>query len=122
MPEYFTDKDKEWARLRWERQERVREEHGTFFNEVARILYEHDFLGLATAGFPKDEYALEAATIIPRLHEANTRDEVAKIIEEEFTRWFNLKSPGSDEWFAEVAQDIWAAWQRYTASNPVDTE
>ncbi len=122
MPEYFTDNDKEWARLQRERQGRVREEYGTLFTDIARILYEHDFLGLATAGCPEDEYVLEAGTIIPRLHEANTRDELTRIIEEEFTRWFNLKSPGRDEWFAEVAQDIWAAWQRYTASNPVDTE
>ena len=44
MPEYFTDEDKEWARLGRERQERVRKEYGTFFAEIARILYEHDFL------------------------------------------------------------------------------
>jgi len=72
MPEYFTDEDKEWARLGRERQERVRKEYGTFFAEIARILYEHDFLGLATAGCPEDEYELEAGTIIPRLHETNS--------------------------------------------------
>jgi hypothetical protein len=49
------------------------------------------------------------------LHEAASPDELAKIIEEEFTRWFNLKSSGPDEWFAAVAQDVWAAWQRYTS-------
>lgn len=117
IPEYFTDEDKEWARLGRERQERVRKEYGTFFTEIARILYEHDFLGLATAGCPEDEYELEAGTIIPRLHETNTRDELARIIKEKFTRWYSLKSLGPDEWFAEVAQDIWATWQHIPRSN-----
>jgi len=113
MPEYFTDEDKERVRLKWEWNEHVRERYGAFFTEIARILYEHDFLGLATEGCPEDEYVLEAGTIIPRMHEANTRDELATIIEEEFTWWYNLKSSSRDEWFAGAAQDVWAAWLRY---------
>ncbi len=118
MPEYFTDEDKERARLQWEWNERVRERYGAFFTEIARILYEHDFLGLATGGCPEDEYVLEAGMIIPRLHEVNTRDELATIIKEEFTWWFDLKSSSWDEWFVEVARVVWAAWQRYIADNP----
>ncbi len=57
MPEYFTDEVTERVRLHWERNGRVREEYGALFTEIARILYEHDFLGITTEDdCPEDEY------------------------------------------------------------------
>ncbi len=72
-------------------------------------------MGLAMIGSPIDEYEPETRTIVTRLHEAASPDELAAIIEEEFVRWFNLQSSGSQEWFAEVARDVWSAWERYRA-------
>ncbi|HEY8293654.1 MAG TPA: hypothetical protein VIG44_14285 [Thermomicrobiales bacterium] len=114
MPEYFMNKDKTWARLQWEQRRLTQEAYGAFFNEIAGILYTHDFLGLATSGCPEDEYEPETGTIIPRLHEANTQGELATVLEEEFSQWFDLKSPGPRERYAAVARDVWAAWRRYT--------
>lgn len=88
---------KERRRVRRAQRERDQGAYGALCNEVARILYKHDFMGLAAVGCPEDEYEPETRTIIPRLHEAASPDELAKIIEEESTRWFNLESSGPQE-------------------------
>ncbi len=104
-------------RIRAQRTQRQRDQgaYGELFNEVARILYQHDFMSLATIGCPVDEYDPETRTIVPRLHEAASPDELATIIEEEFVRWFGAQPSGSQEWFAKVARDVWSAWERYAA-------
>lgn len=82
-------------RIRAQRAQRQRDQgaYGELFNEVARILYQHDFMSLATIGCPIDEYEPETRSIIPRLHEAASRDELANIIEDEFVRSFSGQSP-----------------------------
>jgi hypothetical protein len=53
---------------------------------LTQLMYRHDPLKLAAAGAPKDEYAPEVGSIIPRLKDANTPDDVRRIVHEEFVR------------------------------------
>ena len=64
MPENFAEEAKKRVRIRQEQRRLTQEAYSAFLDEVSRILYQHDFLGLADAGFPEDEYAPDAGTII----------------------------------------------------------
>jgi hypothetical protein len=56
---------------------------------LTALLYRHDPIGLAAAGCPKDEYEPEVSTIIPRLKDATTAEDVRRIVHEEFLHWFD---------------------------------
>lgn len=47
---------------------------------LTALLYRHDPIGLAAAGAPKDEYEPEAGSIIPRLKDANSAEDVRRIV------------------------------------------
>ena len=78
---------------------------------ISAILFENDIEGI---NFVKneDEYEPEVGTILPRLPEANSIEDVQKILQEEFGIWFGKKRD-IDE-FRETAKEIWAAWLSYT--------
>ena len=75
------------------------------------LLYRHDPLGLAAAGAPKDEYEPEVSTIIPRLKDANSAEDVRRIVHEEFLHWFDgEETAGPESAYSRIAQDIWTAF------------
>ena len=75
---------------------------------LTALLYRHDPIRLAAAGCPKDEYAFEVSTIIPRLKDAATVEEVRRIVHEEFLHWFDgQETAGPESAYTGIAQDIW---------------
>lgn len=72
---------------------------------VADAVRADDPLRLIELGAPVDEYELEVGTIMPRLANAWSSDEVRRILHEEFTDWF--QEAGTEAAFDVLAQDIW---------------
>lgn len=87
-----------------------RRRYGLLFDKVSSILFEAD---LQEINFEKntDEYDPEAATILPRLTLANSVDDVALIVYEEFCKWFGNDEAGSISQYLEVAEQIWKVWR-----------
>ncbi|MGA9497008.1 MAG: hypothetical protein WBV41_14210, partial [Terriglobales bacterium] len=69
-------------------------------------------MGLAAAGCPEDEYGPEVSTIIPRLKDAKSPEDVRRIVHEEFLRWFGgKKTAGPESAYSGIARDIWATFK-----------
>jgi hypothetical protein len=82
------------------------------YDETLRILDASDLAGIGE-GRPADEYALEVGTILPRLREALSAEDVSNIVYEEFLKWFGPVGIVSMQRCAEAGAKIWEAWQRY---------
>ncbi len=78
---------------------------------VTQLLAEHDPLGLIRMGAPRDEYSLEAKTIVARMGEARSALELRDVFHEEFVRWFDAGTAGSVEHYTAVADQLWADLQ-----------
>ena len=78
---------------------------------LTALLYRHDPMGLAAAGCPEDEYGPEVSTIIPRLKDAKSPEDVRRIVHEEFLRWFGgKKTAGPESAYSGITRDIWATF------------
>jgi hypothetical protein len=77
-----------------------REAHG----RLSEILFEEDPVGI-NFGFNAGEYEPEAATLLPRLLDARSVDDVRKVVHEEFVKWFSTDSP--PESYQVVAERVW---------------
>jgi len=48
------------------------------------------------------------STVIPRLKDANSAEDVKRIVHEEFLRWFDgEETAGPASAYSRIAQDIW---------------
>lgn len=95
--------------------QQLKAKYGDVYGEVVAILYQHDPIGLSGAGAPEDEYEPEAGTILPRLGEARSVADARHIIHEEFVHWFDAALAGPATDYAQIADDVWAAWERYAS-------
>lgn len=75
--------------------------------KVEALLFRHDPIGI---NFEEntDEYRAEAQTIILRLPEASSADDVRRIVHEEFVRWFDPQIAGPAQRYSAIADEIWA--------------
>jgi hypothetical protein len=87
--------------------------YGGLYHEVLHALYEHDPIGIS---YMPDEYARETRTILPRLNEASSVDDVNDLIYEEFVHWFGKDVAGTKEKYRPAAEAIWALWMRHFGS------
>lgn len=94
----------------------LRRTYGPLFGRVVTILYEEDPVGLRP---PKDEYVPEAGTILPRLSNANSVQDVEEIVYQEFCQWF-AHSAGQREDYRTSAARIWEAWCSSKAQKSAD--
>lgn len=92
--------------------QRLKAAYKGIYDDLLAILFRHDPIGLNFEG-NADEYAAEVGTIIPRLRDAHSVEDVRRIAHEEFVQWFGVDSAGPESIYAGLAQDIWDAWQRY---------
>jgi hypothetical protein len=76
-------------------------------DELERLLYRHDPIGIAFGDNP-DEYSPEAGTIAPRLAEAQSVEDVLRVVHEEFVRWFDDDTVGTPSRYQTIAEEIWA--------------
>ena len=59
----------------------------------------------------EDEYEPEVSTIIPRLKDANSAEDVRRIVHEEFLHWFDGEdTAGPESAYSRIAQDIWTTF------------
>ena len=90
----------------------IKKKYGALYDEVSAILYRHDPIGLAPLA-PSDEYDPEVGTILPRLQECRSEQEVQTVLFEEFVRWFGADNAGAREAYAGPSREIWQAWLRF---------
>ncbi len=85
----------------------LKQRYHSVHQSLTELLYRHDPIGLAALGAPKDEYEAEAGSIIPRLPEAESKDDVRRIVHEEFVRWFGDEQAGPESAYDRIAEEIW---------------
>jgi len=83
----------------------VRKEFGDKrFNELMSIINKHDPMGISHASIW--EYDLEVASIIVQLDDCNTKEEIYRLVLDEFTRWFGEMKTIDLSLFEKMAVDI----------------
>lgn len=83
------------------------------FEAILKILYEYDLIKITDHVGGPSEYGAEVNTILPRLLDAQSEDDVWKIIYEEFVRWFDNSSIKNCYWFDLIARDVWEILPQY---------
>jgi len=78
-------------------------------SRVEALLFYEDPIGI-NFDTNTDEYLAEAQTIVIRLPEATSPDDVQRIVHEEFIRWFDRQLAGPAERYRAVAESIWGLW------------
>lgn len=94
--------------IKLERSE-LRRKYGQLFDNVSSILFVADLQGI---NFETniDEYEPEVGTILPRLTQAKSVNDVALIVCEEFSKWFGDGETRTVSQYNEVAEQIWREW------------
>ena len=80
---------------------------------LAEILFEEDPIGI-NFGDNTDEYEPEAGTILPKLRDCETVEDIQALLYSEFVRWFDLPTAGPPERYRGAAERIGAEmglWQ-----------
>lgn len=103
---------------RADRQAALKAAYGALYSHVSRLVREGDPLHLIAIGAPDDEYDPEISTILPRLREATCRNDVHRIVHEEFAHWFGADIAGPPETYSAVSEAIWSVWQQSAAVSP----
>ena len=84
--------------------------YGSLFDSIAEILFRHDPSGVNFED-NTDEYEPEARTILPRLKDCRSAEDVMTVVHEEFRRWFDTDFAGPREKYKKIAEEIWRLWQ-----------
>jgi hypothetical protein len=121
VEELLREREASWHRFRIiaEERERTKAEYGVFFAEVQAIVTRHDPIGVIFEDAPEaaeTEYQVEAGTIIPQLRGAHSLDDVRRIVDGEFDRWFGVGTshdPRTITRLRAIAGEIWDAWNRF---------
>ncbi len=100
----------ETAEQMLKRRAAVKKRYGRFFDQVSEILFRNDPIGINFED-NTDEYEPEVETILPRLSECNSHEDVLLVVHEEFRKWFNGDA-GPRTNYTRISQEIWDAWQR----------
>ncbi len=101
---------------RRKRQVSLEAEYGALYVEVSRLVREADPIRLISRGAPDDEYDPEVSTILPRLREAKSPEDVQRIVHEEFTHWFSAEIAGAAAEYAAVSERIWEVRNKFLVS------
>ena len=92
--------------------------NSALFASVSALLFEADPMRIAcTNKTNPEEYEPEVGTILPRLPDAASPQDVAAIVHEEFCHWFEGIA-GPIERYTAVAEKIWAAWCNFQNGTP----
>ncbi len=88
---------------------KMAELHRPLLEAVSAVLFFHDPIGIAFVD-NTDEYEMEAATILKRMHPKISQLEVRKIVHEELVRWFEQDLAGPEDRYTEIAAEVWSAY------------
>ncbi|QOR61027.1 hypothetical protein ACM66Z_06090 [Sulfurovum sp. ST-21] len=83
--------------------------------EISAILLKYDPMNVGAAIAEDDEYDLEAATILSRIKEVHTKEELADIVFEEFQSWYGKDAVGERKKYEAMAAEIWEIWHQYNS-------
>lgn len=120
-PQYMNNPkgDKEENQLFYKTGEQIRQErrqlkaeYGKLYDAVSEILFRHDPIGI-NFGRNSDLYEPEVGTILPRLNDCISVSHARKMIHQEFVRWFDSDIAGPEARYEEIAEKVWATWQKY---------
>ena len=95
-----------------ENRRRLRAEYRELFDSTASLLFRYDPIGIGI-DVNKDEYETEVGTILPRLGDCHSADDVLQVVHEEFVRWFDSGTVGSKDRYREIAGELWQLWQGF---------
>jgi hypothetical protein len=76
-------------------------------SQVEALLFRHDPIGINFED-NTDEYRAEAQTIVIRMPEASSVEDLRAIVHQEFVRWFDAQIAGPPERYSTIAAEIWA--------------
>jgi hypothetical protein len=100
-----------------ENRRRLRADYGDFLDSTAALLFRHDPIGI-NFEVNTDEYLTEAETILPRLRNCHSAEDVLQVVHEEFVRWFDSDTAGQPQHYKEIASEVWQLWQAHLAERP----
>jgi hypothetical protein len=83
---------------------RLRHKYKSRYDELAKILYRHDPIGIAG---PEDEYEPEVGRILARTRATMSVAELAGEIHAVFVKMFDARTAGPVARYRPVARDLW---------------
>ena len=93
---------------------RVQAQDPCFFAAVSSAMFQHDLIGINFTD-NTDEYDAEAGTVIPRLSTCLNAEDVARVLREEFQKWFGIETVIEVSAYYALANDIWMLLRRRDA-------
>jgi hypothetical protein len=99
------------------RRDQLKRKYRKVFSELTSILAKHDPIGIYFGQVNPDEYEPEVGTIIPRLRDAQSETDCARIIHEEFVSWFGEETVGPGADYRKIAHDVWEAWSKFSSGS-----
>ena len=87
--------------------------YGAVFVQLRDVLYEHDPLRLGIAG-AKDEYGSPVSTILPRLEDCSTSEQIRFVLEQEMARHYPKSDFTKTDWagLSSEFENVWLEFQR----------
>src|SRR5271165_501808 len=94
-----------------EERRQLKSEYGELFDAISALLFRADPIGISFDNENTDEYDPEVGTILPRLKNCASADDVLRVVYEEFVRWFDGEdTAGPRERYQPIATEIWQLW------------
>lgn len=90
--------------------EAVQQQSPQLFAKVAEAMFRHDPIGI-NFETNTDEYDPEAGTVIPRLEDCSSPEDVVTVLHEEFSTWFGPDSAGHRDRYTKLGAEIWQLWR-----------
>lgn len=88
------------------KREELRRRYGLAYDRLSNILFTEDPIRI-NFGEKTDEYEPEVGTILPRLRDCRSADDVRRVVHEEFVRWFDASTAGPTENYQTIAMRVW---------------
>ena len=88
----------------------VQQQHPQLFAKVTEAMFRHDPIEI-NFETNTDEYDAEAGTVIPRLRDCSSSEDVVTVLHEEFSAWFGADTVGSRDRYSKLGSEIWHLWK-----------
>jgi hypothetical protein len=89
--------------------EAVKKRYPNLFASVSRAMFRHDPIDINFVS-NRDEYDDVAGTVLPRLNQCASVDDVAKVLHEEFIKSFHSDVAGDRARYMLLANEVWKLW------------
>ena len=95
--------------MRNRQNEILKERFGDRFGQLVEILFRHDPIHI-NMETNRDEYDLEARTILPRLESCTCEQDVLEVVLGEFAHWFGEEYTTDEARYRPIAAEVWSWW------------